>query len=443
MIKLSFFGLYTAIAGLLLFSSCSTQYKINHVALKTIAADSGVQTGHWGVSIFDPNQGVYLYQHQANQHFIPASNTKLFSLYAALRYLGDSLPTARIYKTSKGIWLKPMGDPSFLHPDFSDQSLFDWMQQQTDSIYLVASAAIDPLGPGWAWDDFDQDYASERSVFPVLGNQVWLTKTPLIWFNKYVGVSTQAKNLNENWVSPAAWSSKWILQPKPLYARAMRDNIFYIDTPFHTLSIPFVTNNMDAAQQILQPLLKAPLQIVNQMPDTGVFVYSQPTDSMLKLMMHRSDNFFAEQTLVMAAQTSLGNSNTQAIIQQILDKDLTGIPQKPRWVDGSGLSRYNLFSANAIVFVLQKMLQDYGFKRLQAILPTGGQGTLQNYYLTEKDHIFAKTGTLSNQVALSGYLITNKNRLLLFSVLVGNHQGKTSNIRKAVAAFLKEVKEKW
>lgn len=89
------------------------------------------------------------------------------------------------------------------------------------------------------------------------------------------------------------------------------------------------------------------------------------------------------------------------------------------------------------------MLQDYGFKRLQAILPTGGQGTLQNYYLTEKDHIFAKTGTLSNQVALSGYLITNKNRLLLFSVLVGNHQGKTSNIRKAVAAFLKEVKEKW
>ncbi|MFM2359961.1 MAG: hypothetical protein RLY16_1954, partial [Bacteroidota bacterium] len=119
------------------------------------------------------------------------------------------------------------------------------------------------------------------------------------------------------------------------------------------------------------------------------------------------------------------------------------IPQMPRWVDGSGLSRYNLFSPNSMVFILQKMLQDFGLKRMQNLLPTGGQGTLQNYYLTEKEHIFAKTGTLSNQVALSGYLITNKNRLLLFSVLVGNHQGKTAKIRKAVAAFLKEIKEKW
>lgn len=437
------FSSFIAIVLLLLFSSCSTQYKINHVALKTLASDSGIQTGHWGVSIYDPAQAKYVYQHQASQHFIPASNTKLFSLYAGLRYLGDSLPAARIFKNEKGYWLQPMGDPSFLHPDFSKHPVFDWLQQQTDSIFVVLPAAVPPLGLGWAWDDFDQDYAAERSLFPILGNQVWLSKEQ--HFNLYseAGLTKQLNRFNGNWVTPANWESKWQQQSQPVYLRHKNENIFYVDTPFHPISIPFVTSNGATALQILQPLIKAPLRIVYQMPDTGSVVYSQPTDTMLKIMMHRSDNFFAEQTLVMAAQNSLGQSNPQTIMQQILEKDLIRIPQMPRWVDGSGLSRYNLFSPNSMVFILQKMLHDYGLKRMQNLLPTGGQGTLQNYYLTEKEHIFAKTGTLSNQVALSGYLITNKNRLLLFSVLVGNHQGKTAKIRKAVAAFLKEVKEKW
>jgi D-alanyl-D-alanine carboxypeptidase/D-alanyl-D-alanine-endopeptidase (penicillin-binding protein 4) len=39
-------------------------------------------------------------------------------------------------------------------------------------------------------------------------------------------------------------------------------------------------------------------------------------------------------------------------------------------------------------------------KRIQEILPTGGEGTIRNYYQSDSGYIFGKTGTLSGVVAL-------------------------------------------
>ena len=78
-----------------------------------------------------------------------------------------------------------------------------------------------------------------------------------------------------------------------------------------------------------------------------------------------------------------------------LKTDFKNLPQKPRWVDGSGLSRYNLFSPRDFVFILEKMKNDFGMERIKNIFPTGNDGTLTNYYRAEKGYIFAKTGSLS------------------------------------------------
>ena len=133
--------------------------------------------------------------------------------------------------------------------------------------------------------------------------------------------------------------------------------------------------------------------------------------------------------------------NDHRIIDTLLKTDYKDLPQHPKWVDGSGLSRYNLFSPEDLVFLLNKMREDFSWNRITTILPTGGTGTISNYYKNLKGRIFVKTGTLSNNVALSGYLITKKNKTLIFSVLVNNHISSVNDIRKDIEAFLTTIAE--
>jgi D-alanyl-D-alanine carboxypeptidase/D-alanyl-D-alanine-endopeptidase (penicillin-binding protein 4) len=172
-------------------------------------------------------------------------------------------------------------------------------------------------------------------------------------------------------------------------------------------------------------------------------VHSQPTDSLLKPMMHRSDNFFAEQSLLMVSNERLGIMNDEKIIDTLLKTDFKDLPQKPRWVDGSGLSRYNLFSPQDFVTILNKIKNEFGMDRIKNILPTGGEGTISSYYKTESGYLFAKTGTLSGVVAISGFLYTKKNKLLIFSVLVNNHNDSATDVRRAVEKFLQGIRNKY
>ena len=72
--------------------------------------------------------------------------------------------------------------------------------------------------------------------------------------------------------------------------------------------------------------------------------------------------------------------NDEKIIDTLLKTDLKELPQAPSWADGSGLSRFNLFTPNDFVWLLNKMKNEFGIDRMKRILPTGGTGTLRNYY---------------------------------------------------------------
>ena len=172
-------------------------------------------------------------------------------------------------------------------------------------------------------------------------------------------------------------------------------------------------------------------------------IYSQPTDSLFKPMMYNSDNFFAEQTLLMASNEHIGYMNDAAMIDTLLKVDLKDIPQKPRWVDGSGLSRYNLFSPQSFVYLLNKMKNEFGMERLKVILPTGGSGTFKNYYQQDSGFIYAKTGSLSNHIAISGFLLTKKGRWIIFSILTNQFQGSATKVRRAQEKFLEGIRQKY
>ena len=86
------------------------------------------------------------------------------------------------------------------------------------------------------------------------------------------------------------------------------------------------------------------------------------------------------------------------------------------------------------------MQKEFGMERIKDVFPTGGEGTISSYYKADSGYIFAKTGTLSGVVALSGYLITRKNKLLIFSILVNNHQASATDIRKAIEKFVHGIR---
>ena len=215
--------------------------------------------------------------------------------------------------------------------------------------------------------------------------------------------------------------------------------------------VPFVTNGVNSAIELLPDTihkaigLASPRMLEHLFLNKGsiVYIHSQPTDSLLKPMMHRSDNFFAEQSLLMVSNELLGVMNDEKVIDSLLKTDFKDLPQKPVWVDGSGLSRYNLFSPQDFVFIFNKMKNDFGMDRIKNIFATGNEGTLRNYYVPESGYIFAKTGTLSGVVSISGFLYTKKNKLLIFSVLVNNHNSSATKVRRAVEKFIEGIRNNY
>jgi len=142
----------------------------------------------------------------------------------------------------------------------------------------------------------------------------------------------------------------------------------------------------------------------------------------------------------MASNEKLGYMSDEDMIDSLLQNDLNDIPQHPRWVDGSGLSRYNLFSPNDFVYIINKIQNEFGVEKLKNILPTGGTGTLKNYFITDSSFIFAKTGSLSNNYTLSGLMTTKKNKQLIFSVMLNNYQGSSKAVRRLIEGYLHEVR---
>ena len=429
---------------LFLFSSCSVSKEISKQANTFLLQDSAITQGHIGISIYEPATARYWYNYQAEKYFIPASNTKLFSLYAGMKYLGDSLTAFKYFEDQNNIIIDPTGDPTFLHPDYKNQKAFIFLKEKKKPVVILNNKwRENALGFGWSWDDYTSSDMVERSPFPIYGNIIkWIQIK-----DKPAG-SSQEGNLvysepDVNWkvnFSTDTGRNNFSVN------RKREDNIYEITfgkERKREIQIPFVTNGVETASELLKDTLNVMVYISTMATGSFKSFYSRPVDSLFTLMMHRSDNFFAEQTLLMASNEKLGYMSERKMIDTLLKTDLKDIPQKPEWFDGSGLSRYNLFTPKDFVYILQKLKNDFGFERLKAILPTGGTGTLSSLYKKDSGYIFAKTGTLSNHVALSGFLITKKNKLLIFSILPGNFTGAPTPVRKAIEKFLSNIRQRY
>jgi serine-type D-Ala-D-Ala carboxypeptidase/endopeptidase (penicillin-binding protein 4) len=103
--------------------------------------------------------------------------------------------------------------------------------------------------------------------------------------------------------------------------------------------------------------------------------------------------------------------------------------------DGSGLSGHDLVAPRATARLLQYASTQPWFADWKASLPVSGvDGSLQGRFtkppLTGK--VFAKTGTLGEARALSGYVECASGRTVIFSIMSGNHLPQTSSDREAM-----------
>jgi serine-type D-Ala-D-Ala carboxypeptidase/endopeptidase (penicillin-binding protein 4) len=420
-------------------------------SLKQFLDNKELRTAHVGVYVYDDSAKKVIADYQSDKYFVPASNTKLFSLYAGMKYLGDSLAGIRYIEKDTALWLFPTGDPSFLHPDFQSQPVFDLMKKTKKKIYLVDNGfAESPLGEGWAWDDYNDDYSVERSQFPVYGNFIrWnRQKSPFrsnASFEETPSVSSSPE---------ISWKVRFNPDSLPktfLVKRVIDSNVFSIRLGNESniiQDVPFITYNMNSAAELLGDsvgkqvyIYKPPAYIPTKEFRMGnsiipPVIRSRPVDSIFVPMMYRSDNFFAEQTLLMVSDVELGYMKDEVIIDSLLTGPLADLPQKPSWVDGSGLSRYNLFTAQDFVTLLIKFKNEFGMDRMKRILPTGGTGTLKNRYLAGAGYVFAKTGSMNGVVCLSGYVYTIKKHLLEFSILVNNEMDSAPAIRREMETYV-------
>ncbi len=165
-------------------------------------------------------------------------------------------------------------------------------------------------------------------------------------------------------------------------------------------------------------------------------------------MLQPSDNFIAEQLLLVTASEMGEPLNARAVIDSMKANHLKDMPDEPQWVDGSGLSRYNMFTPRSMIWLLQQINSEFLTDQdLFALMPAGGEsGTIKNWYGAPDEgepYVFAKTGTLSNNHCLSGFVITESGSKLLFSFMNNHYVSSSSVVKQEMEQVLRYIRARY
>ena len=421
-----------------LFSACAlTKRAVVERELKT--AELKFQD-HKGFMLYDPSSEKTLIEYKPDRYFVPASNVKVLTLFASLNILGDKVPALYYQINGDSLIIQGTGDPSFLYKDvYQDDFVFQFLQSSKQKIFFSSSNFSTPhFGPGWAWDDYNSSYSVERSSFPLYGNRFTVMKL----------ANKNTLKIDQTYFKKYFWLGD-SLSRTPYVVREMGDNrIDYFpgfQTRDHTWDVPFKTSP-ELIAELLADTLKRDVQYLRNaitLNDKQV-LYGVSTDSLYKVMMQESDNFIAEQLLIMSAGVLSDTLNPEITIRFIQENLLGELPDKTNWVDGSGLSRYNLVTPRSMVKLWELLYKQVPTNRLMPLLAAGGvSGTLKNFYVADKPYIFGKTGTLRNNHNLSGFIITKSGKTLIFSFMNNAYSKPTAEIREEMERILQHIYQKY
>jgi len=416
--------------------------KIHKRQIKRQFAHTPVMTEHFtGFVLYDLDNKKMVYDLNGDKYFNPASNTKLFTFYTCLKMLGDSIPALKYVTKGDSLIFWGTGDPSFLHSDLKGINGFNFLKNSGKKLFFSPGNYTGQLfGPGWAWDDYNDYYQAEINELPVEDN------VALIYADK-----------NDSMQIKPAYLKKYLKCDtlyRPAKFRVKRDPLsntfvypFMALPPNFKQEVPWKVN-AELTAGLLQDTLKQPVSVVHiLMPANAKTIYNTNADSVYRRMLQPSDNFIAEQLLLVCSSAKFNVLNTDSVINYSKAHFLNDLPDAPQWVDGSGLSRYNLFTPRSIVALLLKILEEKKNDDLvHSLLPAGGAtGSIRKIYKTENGQpfVWAKTGSFSNNYNQSGYLVTKKGKRLAFAFMNNNFTRPVAEIRDEIVRIITFIHDEY
>jgi serine-type D-Ala-D-Ala carboxypeptidase/endopeptidase (penicillin-binding protein 4) len=458
-----------------------------------ILAAPAFERMQWAVLVQTAGSGDTLFGQQPSKLMMPASNMKLVTLAAAAERLGWDFTFETKLVTSApleagvlrgDLIIVGSGDPTINGRGGPAMRTFDGWADQLKSAgiariegRIVADARAfdrETLGAGWAWDYLADSYAAGVGALqfnedvadiavqpgPSPGTPAVVEVRPiesgLILVNQVTTSASGSPNLDlyrlpgSNRLvvtgtipagSKEAVRAASVDRPALYFARMLRVSLVgrgievtgdageYEDV-YATVPPGNASNGSDGpAASDLRVLLTH---------------RSPPLSEFARVQMKVSQNLYAETLLrTLGAQTGPGTAAAgRAVVRDVLGSwgvDTDAYVQ----ADGSGLSRYNYVCADTIVRILRRLYNDPRHRdAFIATLPIGGQdGTIARRFVGMRaaGNVRAKTGSISNVRALSGYVTTLDGEALVFSILANNFTVPQATIDAATDAIIERL----
>jgi D-alanyl-D-alanine carboxypeptidase/D-alanyl-D-alanine-endopeptidase (penicillin-binding protein 4) len=426
----------------------------------------------WGALVVSLTRGDTLFSYHADRLFLPASNAKLFTTAAALHYLGTDFRFYTIlfasgpvrHDTLQGnLVLYGTGDPTFgldtaaLAP-FADSVVHAGIRTVRGDLVGDASfLGSDLTGPGWSPDNLDQAYAAPPSALGAAANRIRITvepgdtagapalvtvDPPTDYYTIEDAVVTGGARSRtrirvdrgpphgvvalSGVISPRRWS--WttdivIDQPASFAASLLRQVL-----AGRGVAVTGATREVTADPPGRASLLLAHAVGGGGTPFAGaIAVRTSPAlGDLVGEINHLSDNLSAElvfRTVGRAAGGAGSFESGAAAVARFLARDVGIAPSSVRISDGSGLSLEDEASPRALVRLLAYERRAPGQEReaFWRSLPRAGDELGGRMAGTAAEgRLRAKTGTLRDVSALTGFVTTGTGEELAFAIIVNN-----------------------
>ena len=452
--------------------------------LDAILAPPSLGHGTWGVVVRSLANQETLYAAHGDRLMMPASNLKVATLAAA----AERLTWSYTYETRLmaagpvdggvlhgDLVVVGSGDPSIGGRDGPATAVFErWADQIASAgIHRIDGRIVGDdrafagpgLGAGWSWDDLDAGYAAAVSALQYNESAVHVTIAPGPHEGDTAAVSVEPAGSGlsiRNHLDTAAADAPLSIQASRLPGSSeleLHGHVPLGSAPgVHTLSVDSPTRFFVAALRralVSRGIdVRGPAVGIDEASDAArqpgarplVSYRSPPLSALATTLMKVSQNLYAE-TFVKTMGAATGAPTAAgglAAARQTLEG--WGVaPGALIAVDGSGLSRYDYITPEALVTILAHVDGDRRLRDpFEAALPIAGRdGTLVRRMkgTPAEGTVRAKTGSMANVRSLAGYVTTADGEKLAFAILANGFETPPELIDQATDAIVVRLAE--